>query len=147
MKIKTRLAIAFITITVVPIFLIYGAITALSNYQIRSIQKTYGLSEQVDLLSGNSMQMFNRLTVNSQKKIRDIAMREPDRLEDPEYLAKVNEALEEEYSFLLVRKGRRIISPAIRRGSISPPSFHLMGRIIQICCQAASMWTERSSIC
>ena len=31
MKIKTRLAIAFITITVVPIFLIYGAITALSN--------------------------------------------------------------------------------------------------------------------
>ena len=102
MKIKTRLAIAFITITVVPIFLIYGAITALSNYQIRSFQKTYGLSEQVDLLSGNSMQVFNRLTINSQKKIRDIAMNEPDRLEDPEYLAKVNEALREEDSCLLV---------------------------------------------
>lgn len=109
MKIKTRLAIAFITITVVPIFLIYGAITALSNYQIRSFQKTYGLSEQVDLLLGNSMQVFNRLTINSQKKIRDIAMNEPDRLEDPEYLAKVNEALREEYSFLLVRKGPNII--------------------------------------
>ena len=46
------------------------------------------------------MQVFNRLTINSQKKIRDIAMNEPDRLEDPEYLAKVNEALREEYSFL-----------------------------------------------
>ena len=109
MKIKTRLAIAFITITVVPIFLIYGAITALSNYQIRSFQKTYGLSEQVDLLSGNSMQVFNRLTINSQKKIRHIAMNEPDKLEDPECLAKVNEALRAEYSFLLVRKGPNII--------------------------------------
>ena len=37
------------------------------------LSETYGLSEQVDLLSGNSMQVFNRLTINSQKKIRDIA--------------------------------------------------------------------------
>mgnify|MGYP000700733575 CR=1 FL=1 len=127
MKIKTRLAIAFITITVVPIFLIYGAITALSNYQIRSFQKTYGLSEQVDLLSGNSMQVFNRLTINSQKKIRDIAMNEPDRLEDPEYLAKVNEALREEYSFLLVRKGPDIIFSGDPEGEKLSSQLPLMG--------------------
>ena len=109
MKIKTRLAIAFITITVVPIFLIYAAITALSNYQIRSFQKTYGLSEQVDLLSGNSMQVFNRLTINTEKKIREVAGTEPEKLETPEYLDGVNKVLEDKYSFLMVRKGDRII--------------------------------------
>ena len=62
MKIKTRLAIAFITITVVPIALIYIAVMGLVNYQGRSFQKNYGLNEQIDLLSGNSMQVFNRLT-------------------------------------------------------------------------------------
>ena len=60
MKIKTRLAIAFITITVVPIVLIYIAVMGLVNYQGRSFQKNYGLNEQIDLLSGNSMQVFNR---------------------------------------------------------------------------------------
>ena len=52
MKIKTRLAIAFITITVVPIALIYIAVMGLVNYQGRSFQKNYGLNEQIDLLSG-----------------------------------------------------------------------------------------------
>ena len=109
MKIKTRLAVAFITITVVPILLFYAAITALSNYQIRSFQKAYGLSEQVNILSGNSMQVFNRLTVGTQKKILDIARTEPEKLEDWEYLTKINEILQDKYSFLLLRKDGEII--------------------------------------
>ena len=35
MKIRTKLAIAFLTITVVPITLIYMAIIGLNNYQAR----------------------------------------------------------------------------------------------------------------
>ena len=35
MKIRTKLAIAFLTITVVPITLIYMAIIGLNNYQTR----------------------------------------------------------------------------------------------------------------
>ena len=53
MKIRTRLAIAFVTITVVPIVLIFVAAFGLVNYQEHLFQKTYGLSEQIDLLSGN----------------------------------------------------------------------------------------------
>lgn len=42
MKIRTRLAIAFVTITVVPIVLIFVAAFGLVNYQEHLFQKTYG---------------------------------------------------------------------------------------------------------
>ena len=59
MKIRTRLAIAFVTITVVPIALIFLAGIGLVNYQEHIFQKTYGLTEQIDLLSGNQTRVFN----------------------------------------------------------------------------------------
>lgn len=68
MKIRTRLAIAFVTITVVPIVLIFVAAFGLVNYQEHLFQKTYGLSEQIDLLSGNQTQVFNRLTQESRRR-------------------------------------------------------------------------------
>ena len=71
MKIKTRLGIAFITITVVPILLIYLAFSILSNYQMQAFRRSYNLTEQVDLLSGNTLQIFNRLTRSSQKAIQE----------------------------------------------------------------------------
>ena len=71
MKIRTRLAIAFVTITVVPIVLIFVAAFGLVNYQEHLFQKTYGLSEQIDLLSGNQTQVFNRLTQGIQEEIRE----------------------------------------------------------------------------
>ena len=71
MKIKTRLGIAFITITLVPMLLIYLAFSLLSRYQMRAFRDSYGLTEQVDLLSGNSMQVFNRLTQSSQRAIQE----------------------------------------------------------------------------
>ena len=54
MKIRTRLAIAFLTITVVPITLIYLAIMSLHEYQGKMFSETYGLEEQVDLADGRA---------------------------------------------------------------------------------------------
>ena len=59
MKLRTRLAVSFLTVTVVPMLLIYMAFVGISGYQTEIIRKNYGLSEQIDLFSGNSMQMFN----------------------------------------------------------------------------------------
>lgn len=109
MKIKTRLAIAFFTITIVPIALIYVAVVGLSNYQIKAFQKTYGLTEQVELFSGNSMQVFNRLTQNIQMEIRRILDTKPEAAENPELLDKVNSELEQKYSYLIVRRNQDIM--------------------------------------
>lgn len=105
MKIKTRLAVAFITITVVPILLIYIAAKGLLDYQGRIFQKNYGLSERVDLLSGNSTQVFNRLTQSVQGELQKAVEKDPGRFEDPSYLDSINAELKKKYSYLIVRKG------------------------------------------
>lgn len=104
MKIKTRLAVAFLTITVVPIALIYISVMGLSNYQMKSFRKAYGLNESVDLLSGNSMQIFNRLTQKPQEEIKKVLEEHPENFDDPDYLNKVNELLLSKYAYMIVRK-------------------------------------------
>lgn len=109
MKIKTRLGIAFVTITLVPMLLIYLAFSLLSRYQMKAFRDSYGLTEQVDLLSGNSMQVFNRLTQSSQRAIQEKIRTSPDSFSDMEYLDTVNQDLKHKYAFLIVRKGNEII--------------------------------------
>lgn len=108
MKIRTRLAIAFITITVVPIALIYIAAMGLVNYQARSFQKTYGINEQIDLLSGNPMQAFNRITRETQQEIQKAVDENTVLFEDTGYLNFLNEELKKKYSYLILRKGDEI---------------------------------------
>ena len=43
-KIRTRLAVAFIIITVFPMLMIYLSVIALSDYQEKSFKEAYGLS-------------------------------------------------------------------------------------------------------
>ena len=86
MKLRTRLAVAFLTITIVPMLLFYLLVLALSNYQTRSFTKEYGLTEQVDLFSGNSMQIFNRITKRSQEDIRNTLDNDPGLYNDLSYL-------------------------------------------------------------
>lgn len=116
MKIKTRLAIAFITITVVPIALIYIAVMGLVNYQGRSFQKNYGLNEQIDLLSGNSMQVFNRLTQGVQNTIQKAVDENPAIFEDQGYLDTLNGELKTKYSYLILRKGKTLVFTGSEEG-------------------------------
>ena len=109
MKIRTRLGIAFITITLVPMLLIYLAFSLLSTYQMRAFRDYYGLAEQVNLLSGNTMQIFNRLTQGSQKAIREKLETSPDSFADPAYLDAINQDLRQKYAYLIVRKGSEFI--------------------------------------
>lgn len=109
MKLRTRLALAFLTITVVPMILIYISVIGLSSYQVKSFRKAYNLSEQVDLFSGNSLQIFNRLTMQAQQDIRDSLREDSARFEDMEYLDLVNKELQSKYSYLIVRKDEKII--------------------------------------
>lgn len=116
MKIKTRLAIAFVTITVVPIALIYIAVMGLVNYQGRSFQKNYGLNEQIDLLSGNSTQLFNRLTQGTQKAIQKAVEENSDLFNDPAYLDALNTELQKKYSYLILRKNDSITFAGSKEG-------------------------------
>lgn len=109
MKLKTRLATAFLAITIVPVSLIIVCIYILSSYQSQSFAKAYGLNEQVQLLNNSSLQLFNRLTQIAQEEIRQNLLADPERFENPEYLSQINERLKQHYSYLIVRKDDRLI--------------------------------------
>lgn len=86
MKLKTRLAVAFLTITIVPMMLFCLMAMVLSNYQAKSFIKEYELTEPVDFFYGNSMQIFNRLTKRSQEDIRKSLDKNPGKYSDKDYL-------------------------------------------------------------
>lgn len=109
MKLKTRLAVAFLTITIVPMLLFYLMAMALSTYQAKSFSKEYELTEPVDLFSGNSMRIFNRLTKRSQEDIRRTLNESPELYADNTYLDTINAELKSHYAYLIVSKGSSII--------------------------------------
>lgn len=109
LKLKTRLAVAFVIITVVPLVLIYAVVGGLSNYQMKSFRKAYNLTEQVNLFFGNSLQIFNRMTQREQVEIEQVLNSNPGQFDDMAYLEKLNERLNGKYAYLLVRKGSRIV--------------------------------------
>lgn len=109
MKLKTRLATAFLTITIGPVILICAAVLGLSDYQARSFRKAYGLSEQIELLSGNSVRIFNQLTNRSQEEIRESLKTTPEKFADPAFLEQINDKLLSHYAYLVVRKDSDLI--------------------------------------
>lgn len=109
MKLRTRLAVAFLTITILPMALFYLSVLGLSSYQTQSFIKEYGLTEKIDLFGGNSLQVFNRLTQSSQEEIREDLNANPESYEDRAYLDKINADLNDHYAYLVVRKNDSII--------------------------------------
>lgn len=109
MKIRTRLAIAFLTITVVPMILIYMAIMTLYNYQEKMFSETYGLSEQVDLSSGVSIRVFSHLTEKVQMEIDKEVENGADRLADETFINEINDNLLKTHSFMIVLKDQELL--------------------------------------
>lgn len=109
MKLKTRLTMAFFIISVAPVLLICAVVYGLTNYQANSFREAYGLNEQIDLISGNSMQIFNRLTQKYQQTIRQSLAEDPEKFQDPEYLSQLNQQLLNHYAYLIVRKDGTLI--------------------------------------
>lgn len=109
MKIRTKLVVAFLTITVMPMLLMYIVVTSLNSYQEKAFTREYGLSEQVDLTSGASIRIFNHLTQTLQKEIDEVIKSDAGKLADPEYLADLNERLEAKHSMLVVEKAGNLI--------------------------------------
>lgn len=109
MKIRTRLAIAFLTITVLPITLIYFAIMLLHDYQGRMFSQTYGLTEQVDLSSGASIRVFSHMTENIQQEIDKRLEQDPEQFLDTAFLDSLNTKLSKTHSFLVVTKNEELV--------------------------------------
>ena len=107
MKLKTRLKIAFCAVILVPIILFGAAILGFSQYQVKAIEKTYGIDFSLETLS-NSVQIISQSTEAICEKLKSEAKRDSDRFLNFAYLEEINQELEEKCSYLLVRKNNEV---------------------------------------
>lgn len=105
MKFKTKLAITFITIILLPVMLSLVAFLAIGTLLVRTTDQVSGLETTDYSMMSDSIDAFSRGTNDLFNMIREKAKQDPARLEDKEYLAGLDTTAVEKSSYIIVRKG------------------------------------------
>lgn len=108
MKFKTKLAITFVTIVLLPVMLSLIAFLAIGTVLVRSVDQANGLETTDYSMMSDSIDAFSHGTDDLFNMIWEKARRDPARLEDMEYLAGLNTTAVEKSSYIIVRKGEAI---------------------------------------
>ncbi|HEX3076313.1 MAG TPA: HAMP domain-containing sensor histidine kinase [Lachnospiraceae bacterium] len=104
MKLRGKIVIAFITIITLPLLMIAVVGSVIIKNQIVSIQQTYDVNSNTIQVITNPMQLLNRVTRGVYNDIKLCALKEPAKLEDMDYIKKLNAELVGRYSFIVLRK-------------------------------------------
>lgn len=108
MKIRTKLAIAFVTMILVPLILCVAVATAITQYQLSVIKEYYGIETTYDTISDSTL-FLNKVTQKLYGEIERQAETEPEVFRDMEYVENLNSQLKNKYSFLVLREGDAIV--------------------------------------
>lgn len=109
MKLKTRLIFAFIIVMILPLILSVAVIIGFGRSQIRSIEKTYGITGADYTILTNPVRALNEVTEPTIQQLIITANRDPEQLDDMEYLQNINQELAVVNSYLVIRKEDQII--------------------------------------
>ncbi len=104
MKLKTKLAISFLSIVLAPILLIGVSVRVMERFQLGALQELYGLEDTESFFSSDSLQLFRALTQSMREEVEDILGEDASALEDASYLDSLNRRLQSKNSYLIVRK-------------------------------------------
>ena len=108
MKLKTRIAIAFLVIIFVPVILTGVVSYCFLNYKIQAIGREYGIENPSYDSLYNSSLILSRMMDSEYRKLKRQASENPEQLEDNAFLNQINEELKEDSSYLAVRKDKEI---------------------------------------
>ncbi len=108
MKLRTRLVIAFITVTILPLFLSVAVIFTFSRLQLRNIEQNYGITGATYEYFINPTKTLNKVTETAYQQLRITANRAVEQFEDITYLDEINQELRTMNSYLIVREGDEI---------------------------------------
>ena len=109
MKFKTKLAITFLTIILLPVLLSLCAFLGIGTVMMRSGgQTTYGEGMRAYSMMSESIDAFSQATDELFDTIQEQARENTHRLEDKAYLDKLNEEAEDKSSYIIIRKRDQI---------------------------------------
>ena len=108
MKLKTRLIIGFMSVIILPLLLSVAVIFAFSQFQMRAIEKTYGISGTDYKMLANPVTIMDEVTENTYQQLEITANRDAERFLDESFLESINDSLQEKSSYLIVRQEDKI---------------------------------------
>lgn len=109
MKLKTRLIIGFITVMILPLLLSLTVITIFGQFQIRSIERNYGISGADYTIITNPISALNKVTEPTIHQLSITTNRDPKQMEDVTYLDEINKELAVVNSYLIVKKNDELV--------------------------------------
>ena len=98
MRLKTRIAIAFLAIIIIPVILAGVVFFCFLHYKIQAIGREYGIENPTYESLYNSSLMISRMMDSEYRKLKQQAAEAPEKLEDNAFLNQINQALEEDNS-------------------------------------------------
>lgn len=104
MKFKTKLAITFLTIILLPVLLSLVAFLAIGTVLVRTADQNFGLETTDYSMMSDSIDAFSRGTDDLFNMIWEKAKNDPGRLEDTNYLTGLNVTASDKSSYIIVRK-------------------------------------------
>ena len=146
MKFKTKLAITFLTIILLPVLLSLCAFLGIGTIMMRSGgQTTYDEGMRAYSMMSESIDAFSQATDELFDTIQEQARENTHRLEDKAYLDKLNEEAADKSSYIIIRKGDQIYYA----GNAWPAAFcrwRPWQGVPQSFCARHPRWRPRSSI-
>lgn len=109
MELKRRLRVAFLIIIFLPLLMVCAIGKAIITYQVNSIQETYDIESSTVQLITNPLQILNRVTRDVYNRVKLAALKNPEYLENINYIKELNNELKDKYSFIVARKGKEFI--------------------------------------
>lgn len=109
MRLRTRLWISFVIILVLPLVMIVLAGGMFVNYQIKAIERVYGVSINGDFLTTTPVQIVNRTAQTLKNQIQEEIDKDVDQFCDTAFLASLDETISRENFSIVVRKSGHII--------------------------------------
>ena len=108
MKFRNKIIISFCIILFVPLVLATGVLFAFQQVQVKTIEQTYGVSDENYSYLSNSVQLLNRYTKDIYKEIQDASEQMPQKFQGETFLEDLNRRLEGKSSYLIVRKNSEL---------------------------------------
>ena len=108
MKLKTRIIVSFFIIILEPLLFTGVAFWGFSQYQLKAIEKQYGIENATYESLTNTAEVINSMTSGTIGRLSEAAKESPKDLENIEYLDSVNKELEQVHSYLIVREDDKI---------------------------------------
>ncbi len=109
MKIRGRLIIAFLIITIFPLLLMSVCTNLILTNQTEILENSYQTETSTTNFIFNPLQVLYSMTMTDYNELVFTADHSPDTFSNPTYLSQVNDTLQNRDSFLVVRKNHKEI--------------------------------------